>query len=464
MSRVRKNSESVIAPAAWDTVVAAAARKGIPAELLVTSGLAIERERGPGIYDRFRDRLVFPIRDRERDRVVGFGGRCLDGSEPKYLNSPETPAFSKGRCLFGTEGLSGLKSGEPIMVVEGYTDVVMAAQVGCRSAVATLGTSLTEHHARMLRPYTNRIILVFDGDAAGRRAAERGAEIFASVDLELEVSRLPVGQDPCDFLIEKGEVGVQTIVDRAQGFFEFVLEEVCERHDLTSVSGKTAAADELLQLARSVRNVVKLGILIDEICKRLKLERSGVVSRLKSGPAGSRSRPAAAPSEEVGPEIVQQAIASRQRKAEREFLEGLAAGFGGIEDESDQDFQVPLHRRVFGMLRDQAETRGSMDLASLLIEVEEPEIRRLLNDFAAAADDPSTSRDSFSGARRELKMVRERMHRAKLKNSGLSEDELLRAASEGLRRCHEVERSQTASPPEREIVIEEQVDADPNLF
>jgi DNA primase len=188
-----------------------AASAGIAADMLETVGLIARRNEGRGYYDRFRDRVIFPIRD-VTGRTVGFGGRILPSSPvsadrppPKYYNSAETALFSKSENLYGIEQAkqAAHKAGY-LAIVEGYTDVLMAHQHGIGQVVATMGTALNARHIKKLKGVTPRVVLVFDADAGGDAGVDRALEIFVSNDLDLRIATLPEGLDPCDLLSTQG--------------------------------------------------------------------------------------------------------------------------------------------------------------------------------------------------------------------------------------------------------------------
>jgi DNA primase len=237
------------APEGWRGLEAAVPDYG--ARALVDSGLVIETdEDGEGAeggarrrrrYDRFRDRVMFPIRN-PRGHVIGFGGRVLGAGEPKYLNSPETPVFSKGRELYGLfEGRDAIRGADCVIVVEGYMDVVMLAQHGVRNAVATLGTATTAQHVQKLLRLVDRVVFAFDGDAAGRRAAWRALEAclpLAADTKRIEFLFLPPEHDPDSFVREHGAEGFATHLAGAQPLSEFLLRELSSRVDLATPEGR----------------------------------------------------------------------------------------------------------------------------------------------------------------------------------------------------------------------------------
>jgi DNA primase len=211
-------------------------------KVLETAGLVISGDAGKR-YDRFRDRIMFPIHDGS-GRVIGFGGRVLDKGEPKYLNSPETPVFSKGRELYGMfQARPAIRAAGKVIVVEGYMDVVALAQHGVEYAVATLGTATTPTHAQKLFRVTDTVIFCFDGDEAGRRAAWRALENALAVLADGKDARflfLPDGEDPDDFVRQRGKPAFEALLDQAMPLSDFLLNELSTRHPPRSAEGRAA--------------------------------------------------------------------------------------------------------------------------------------------------------------------------------------------------------------------------------
>ncbi len=244
------------APDAWQPLASAFPRYDDPA--LETVGLVIAGDAGKR-YDRFRDRIMFPIHD-SRGQVIGFGGRVLGGGEPKYLNSPETPLFSKGRELYGLYlARPAIRDGGVVVVVEGYMDVVALAQHGVSYAVATLGTSTTPVHVQKLFRQSDRVVFCFDGDAAGRKAAWRALENTLPVLADGKNAGfvfLPDGEDPDDFVRRRGKTAFEALLAGAVPASEFLLAELCALHPPDSAEGKaalvTAARPHLAALSAPV--------------------------------------------------------------------------------------------------------------------------------------------------------------------------------------------------------------------
>ena len=243
------------APDQWDGLLKHLQQvEGLAPELLEAAGLVVPRKGGNGFYDRFRHRVIVPIRDRQ-GRVIGFGGRSLDGSEPKYLNSPETEVFEKGKHLFGLDrASSAIRKDDRAVVVEGYFDVIALHAAGVTNAVASLGTALSSQQITQLCRCSDgkRIVLNFDADGAGVRAANRAIgeveQLALQGQLELRVLHLPSGKDPDEFLKEHGAGDYRALLDQAPLWLDWQIEQVLEGRDLSKAD----------QFQRSVASLVAL--------------------------------------------------------------------------------------------------------------------------------------------------------------------------------------------------------------
>ena len=238
------------APIAGDWLARLAAAEGIPDEVLVEVGLTAAREGNRGHYDRFRDRVMFPIKD-VRGQVVGFGGRIMPTNPlaargPKYYNSAETPLFHKSELLYGLDLARHAAAGY-LAVVEGYTDVMMAHQCGVPQVVATMGTALNAKHVAQLRRYAPKVVLLYDADAGGYTGVDRALEMFVSQDVELAVATLPEGLDPCDLLVRPD--GIDTfkgVLTSAVDALDFKLNRLLEREPKPSDATKLRIVDDVL--------------------------------------------------------------------------------------------------------------------------------------------------------------------------------------------------------------------------
>ncbi|MFZ5655420.1 MAG: DNA primase, partial [Pseudomonadota bacterium] len=286
------------APPGWDQLLRALAPDGDRETVarLVAAGLVVARESGSEHYDRFRNRLMFPIRDL-RGRVLGFGGRVLDDGQPKYLNSPETPVFHKGRELYGLhEARAHLRGETPLLVVEGYLDVLALAQFGIRNAVATLGTALSADHLHQLFRHTGDLVFGFDGDPAGRRAARRALDICLPALRDGRSARflfLPEGEDPDSLVRRLGTEAFRAYLERALPLSEFLFDTAAAGLELELPDHRARFCQRALPLLQRLPDGALKPLLFNELAKRTGLALD-TLKELAGGP-GSQTVPAGRP-------------------------------------------------------------------------------------------------------------------------------------------------------------------------
>ncbi len=265
------------APPEWDALLKVAGRRGLSPQILERAGLALPRSTGSGHYDRFRDRVTFPIANLS-DRTIAFGARALQpDQEPKYLNSPETPIYHKGRVLYGLSiTRDAIRRQDAVLVVEGYMDLISLAQAGIQHVVATSGTALTEDHGRLLARFARQVVLLFDGDAAGSTAAMRACEALLGTGLDARVVSLPAEHDPDTFVQEHGADVLLKRAENAQSVLDFYLEQLAQQHDLSSVEGKARAVERLKPLLAKPRDAVRRDLLLREVAERLSVDEQSL--------------------------------------------------------------------------------------------------------------------------------------------------------------------------------------------
>lgn len=276
------------APSGWDFLLSRLGKDAAGRERLLQAGLVTEQD--GKTYDRLRERIVFPIRDR-RGRVIGFGGRLLGDGKPKYLNSPETPIFHKGRELYGLyEALQARRKPERLLVVEGYMDVIALAQFGIDYAVATLGTAATPEHLRLLLRSAPELVFCFDGDRAGREAAWKALQTalpLATGNQSLRFLFLPEGEDPDTLVRAEGREAFEHRLARAQSLSELLFDHLRDQVDLVSADGRA----RLVTLAKPLIAQVPAGIYRDMLEQRLAALAGIVQSGPRAVPARRRSAP-----------------------------------------------------------------------------------------------------------------------------------------------------------------------------
>jgi DNA primase len=279
------------APRSGDWLVQKAEQASVSLDVLEKAGLIARRSAGPGYYDRFRDRVQFPVRD-VVGRVVGFGGRILPNSplasrSPKYYNSSGTPLFSKSELLYALDVAKHAAAKEGFLaVVEGYTDVLVAHQMGILPVVATMGTALNGSHVRKLRQFAPRVVLVFDADAGGATGVDRALAIFASHDVDLAIATLPDELDPCDLLIKEGPDAFRKVLAGAVDALEFKLKQVLKDSASQGVEGQRRAVEAMLGVIALAPEMpgqagaMKTQLMVSRISQRLLLKEETVWRRL----------------------------------------------------------------------------------------------------------------------------------------------------------------------------------------
>lgn len=268
------------APDSWDALLKFFKAKGIQEKVLEKAGLVVANDKG-GHYDRFRNRVIFPIFDL-KDRVLGFGGRVMDSSLPKYINSPETPIYYKGRNLYGLNlAKESIRKEGYALVVEGYLDAIIPYQAGVKNIIATLGTALTADQARMLKRFANTVIIVYDPDAAGESASLRGLDIFISEDVSVYIAELPSGFDPDGYIRKFGTDEFLKLVKSSKNIFDYKFDRLSSRFDLKSTHGKAAMVSQMLPTIAKINNAVSRSELVKKLAERLSVDEDSVRAELK---------------------------------------------------------------------------------------------------------------------------------------------------------------------------------------
>lgn len=250
------------APDSWDSLLNHLINLRLDPSEAVKAGLLVVREDGKGFYDRFRDRLIFPILDLS-ERIIGFGGRALGDDPAKYLNTPETPLFIKSRTLYGlNRARRAIPAEDRVIVVEGYMDAITAQEAGFENTVATMGTALTEDHVNIIARFTNNAVLAFDADSAGMAAALRSAPVFERAGLNIRIISMPAGEDP-DSLLRRGDRSkFSELVESALPVADYRVKLILSKYDLQTDEGKAAALKEAAGILAEVDSIVERERLI----------------------------------------------------------------------------------------------------------------------------------------------------------------------------------------------------------
>jgi DNA primase len=321
-------------PNDWQWLIEKARGKFTP-QVLEAAKLIGKRDNGQGYFDNFVDRVIFPIWN-ERRQPVGFGGRVLPGqddSHGKYWNSPESPVFHKSRLVYAlSEARDAIKKEKSVIVTEGYTDCIALHQAGITNAVGTLGTALTEQHVTTIRRFAPRVVLIYDGDKAGRDAAEKAVERFLAQDVDLRILTLPDELDPDEFLEERGVEAFREIVHSAAEAWDYKFAAVRAKHGTDSVAGRQRVLEEMLELLVVVPKMsehVREGMLLANLSQRLGIAEQQVRTRYKELRGGATKRVASASHDEPRrPHVeIERLIAGRSTPQDRLELPIVEAYF-----------------------------------------------------------------------------------------------------------------------------------------
>ncbi|CAI4030853.1 DNA primase [Nitrospira tepida] len=309
----------------WERLVRSLMKDGFSEAEICEAGLAVPRNsgaraQGAGSYDQFRGRVIFPITDLRR-RVVGFGGRVVGPGEPKYLNSRDTPLFKKGQTLYALDAAyEAAGRQQTLIIVEGYFDVIALHQAGIRTAVATLGTALTPEHVRTVRRYAKQVVLLFDPDAAGVRAALRTLNLFVDTGLAVNVVSLPDGHDPDTFVRAHGAEGFGRLLEQAPSLWDFALDQSLRRAVSGRIEEKVRAADAVVEIIQKISHPVEKAERLRQAAERLGINEQRLAERyLSVERAGRATR---RPSFHAAAPVLQKNINPEERELIHLLLQG----------------------------------------------------------------------------------------------------------------------------------------------
>ena len=348
----------------WDGILRHLKQKGYAFNQMEKAGLIVKRNEGEGYYDRFRGRIIFPIRDISGN-VIAFGGRVMDDSLPKYLNSSETPLYSKSNTLYCLDMAKehGRKQGY-FVIVEGYLDAIACHQYGVRNAVATLGTALTEGHLRLMRRFADKLVLIFDPDPAGVKASLRGFDLFMTSGMKVNVVSLPDGDDPDTFLQKHGHDAFAAHLRNSVKFMDFVLEQVVKRGSYTSIDDKVHRAEEMLGFITKIPSGIERDHYLKKTAEALDLDETVLRREIPSRPWRSASAPGG------GRESAPVLVRGHRPKAEEILIhlmlkdEGIARSLK--QQIRPQDFTDPLFQRAAQRIFEALNAGENFDTRALL--------------------------------------------------------------------------------------------------
>lgn len=350
-------------------------KQGFQEQEILESGLVNKNERGQYI-DRYRNRLMFPICD-ARGRVIAFGGRVLDDSKPKYINSPENVVYSKGRHLFG---LNVAKKGDTkkLLIVEGYMDVISLHQRGITNVVAPLGTALTEQQGWLLRKNSEQIILSFDSDGAGIKAKLRAIDILQNMGCDLRVIQLEGAKDPDEYILKYGNMRFQNVIDKAFSVVEFKVKILKKELDLDNTNDKIKFLNEIAKLISKVDNTMEREVYIEKIAKEYDISKEAIYAEVnkltykndKSEKILEKAKPVIT-HKKVETKEVPQAIKRRENTIISILLSGDLSIFEIIKQNiKPEDFQDEINHEIAKKLYEEFE-KGNSNINGIIDTLEQ---------------------------------------------------------------------------------------------
>jgi len=434
------------APAGWDNLIRAGRTRGIADFQLAAAGLVIQREDGSGCYDRFRNRLMLPIFD-PAGKVIAFGGRALDPEDrAKYLNSAESILFDKSGTLYGLNwAREQIGSTGTAVVAEGYLDVLMPLQTGVGNIVATLGTSLTERHVRLLSRYAREAVLVFDADTAGVKAADRGLELFLAQRINVRVATIPAGKDPCDYVLEQGAEAFGHLVDNAPDALQYAWDrrQAAWRAAGGNLADRRALMEDFLRIVVSCTSFdaideIRRGQLAQHIAHMLNVPAPALQQQMRRMARRLRQLGDRMPNPrgEVAGDLHAWASGTTTAQAERELLEVLANSpdmFDVAAERVDwQDFTDGRLRRVAQTVWALG-TAHRLSLEDLLADEAMAEFGDLLIDLARDGARRGKYSETLQAAVSHMAFEREKKEKASGHQNGYDDETLRRITSEGMK-------------------------------
>lgn len=365
------------APDQWDGFLQVATRRDFSPQILERAGLILQRQTGGGFYDRFRNRITFPIHA-ATGRPVAFGARALDPNEQaKYINSPETPVYNKSATLYGLwRNRDAIRDAGVALVVEGYMDLIALAQYDIENAVASSGTALTTDQARLLRRYAPKTILIFDGDTAGATAAMRGIGSLFEVGLEVRVVTLPEYHDPDSYVRAHGPDGLLRLTENAAPAIDFLMEQFAQRDDLSTIDGKTRTAHALAELIGRIKDNALKQFLIKDIAEKIGIDEETLISIVQT-----QRRPARSQNGQTEPEPY-----DTRPRSERELLTFLMQhpeiADTVLQQISPDNFTNSAYRQIATMIAQNRLQKQSIEAAHLINQCNDDRLSRILTDLS----------------------------------------------------------------------------------
>lgn len=401
------------APEKWDALINHMRSKNVSLDLLEKAGLIIPKENG-GYYDRFRNRIIFPIQDL-KSRCIGFGARLFmesDKSGAKYMNSPETPVYVKGRNLYGLNfAKDAIREKDSVVIVEGYLDFIIPYQYGIKNLVASCGTALTSDQVALLKRYTNNAVIVYDADNAGQMATLRSLDIFIEETMDVRIVSLPKGLDPDLFVRKNGPDAFQKLIAEAKDIFDYKLDALKSRYDGKDIRGRTQICSEMLPTLNRFKNAILQSGYVKKLSEDLSIPEESILQELRklgAGKAPIAQSNAGYKKPEINPT---EKLLIKLMLEEKEFIGQIRQHLnpGDFHDEKTSKL-VSVLFDLFGQGKD-------IDPSSLINYFDDDESMRFICESSISSEETTENRDRvLEDCIRRLKSRRLSLMREQLQN------------------------------------------------
>jgi len=358
------------APNSWDGLLKFFSKKGVSLSQAEEVGLIIPKK-NQGFYDRFRGRIIFPIIN-IHGNVIGLGGRVLDDSLPKYLNSPESPLYNKSESLYGLNTAKDfIRTEDKAIVVEGYLDLLSLNQNGIKNVAATLGTSLTAGHVRALKRYTKNIITIFDADEAGKKAVIRSLDAFIKERISPKIAILPLGFDPDSLIKKVGEEGFKEIIADSIPIMEFFINDVIKKHGSSSIEGKIRILEEITPVLANMENRIERNLYIQDLSSRLSIREDTInlqLTKTKRGKINLQREDTHFMNEDVAEKLLLQLMLLKDEVNHKIQEEAII-----------EEFTNKLYQKIGFLLLDTFNREGRVDPVKVVNLLEDGSARNLVS-------------------------------------------------------------------------------------
>jgi len=348
-------------PDSWDALTKFLKKNKFSHEEQLQVGLVRETKKEGKIIDYFRNRIIFPISNLQ-GRIIGFGGRSIGDLLPKYINSPETIIYKKGNNLYNINfAKEHIRKNKRMIIVEGYTDVLVAQQYGFYEVAASLGTALTIKQIELIKRFTDKVFIAYDSDLAGNLATLRSLDLMIKAGLEVKVVSLPAGDDPADFLIKKGKESFQSLIDNALTLIDYKLKLLYSKHGLHNMEGKVKIVKEILPSLKAIDNEIELRAQIKKISEALQLSEEGILIELRRQKKGYRDS-----------SYTLRKIKSEPGNVKSEqillgcMLENKDIALKVLKELELEDFTIPFHREILANIKKKMEEQGEVKSQTII--------------------------------------------------------------------------------------------------